>query len=135
MTFDEIIAKFVDGGLLRNIQYVVKNLEVDPDIIGDTDRAKSALLKFLRDIEVQFDEFLEDGTIDERDGVDDDDIFGDDDIICKEGQGPNMDFLNMDDDDPNNPFKDFPDLNSGDNPFGEDDPTEGEEWKKGTDYE
>lgn len=79
MLYDEIIIKYVQSGLYKNLEFLVKNLEEDDEVKQETDRRKVLLYKFIVDLQKQIDVFLESPEDDPRNNQSDD-IFGDDDI-------------------------------------------------------
>ena len=94
ITYDEIMIKFVEGGIVKNLAWVVKNLEIDPEVLANASREKVALKKFLTDIQDQFDEFMKDADDDPRNNQEDTDIFGDDDIaVSPNGGGTGVAFM------------------------------------------
>lgn len=79
MLYDEIIIRYVQSGLYKNIEFLIKNLEEDEDVKSENDRRKCLLLKFLVDIKNQIDQYLESPEDDPR-NLQDEDIFKDSDI-------------------------------------------------------
>ncbi len=92
LAYDEILIKYVEGGLLKNLSWLLQNLEKDPEVIAGSSREKDNLKKFLTSVNDQFEEFLGDGE-DNRGQQDDKELFGDDDIVVGGCGGTQTDFL------------------------------------------
>ena len=107
LAYDEIIIKYVEGGILKNLSWLLQQLEKDPEIVAGSCREKDNLKKFLTSVNDQFDDFLGDGD-DNRGQQEDKELFGDDDIVVGGRDGTQTDFMeppNPDDpqDDTDNP--------------------------------
>lgn len=102
IAYDEIIIKYVEGGMLKNLGWLIKNLESDAEVVAGASREKGALLKFLTSVQDQFDEFLNDGD-DNRSNQDDKELFGDDDIVVGGSSGTQTDFMDPPTDGEDNP--------------------------------
>lgn len=81
MQYDEIILKYVQGGLSKNIQWLIDNLQKDVEVTTEISREKCALLKLMNSINDQIEEFVSDCGDDARNNQDDKTLFGDDDIV------------------------------------------------------
>ena len=81
ITADEIIIKYVEGKIVPSLDWIIKNLETDVEVVAGNSEDKERLRKFLQGVADEFEEFLQAGGIDERDNQDDAEIFGDEDII------------------------------------------------------
>jgi hypothetical protein len=92
MEYEEIVLRYVDGGLRKGLDFILEKLDSDIEVLDESSRKKCALRKFLYDIKHQFDEFCEDPDSDPRDNQDDSALFGDDDIKVGPG-GTCTDFL------------------------------------------
>lgn len=92
ITYEEIMMKYVEGGLSNGLDWIIKNLEEDPDVISGADRKKINLLRFINDMNIQLKDFLSEPDADPRDNLDNKDVFGDDDIVVGPG-GTSTDFL------------------------------------------
>lgn len=108
--YEEIMIKYVDGKLFKMYNWILDNLEKDPELIAGESPNKEHLQKFLQEQCDALEEFIQAGGVDERDNQDDADIFGEEDIVIAPGADDSgmTEFLDDEDDD-----------------------DEGEEWKKG----
>lgn len=81
MSYDEVIMKYVEGKLVPGLDWVIKNLETDVEVMAGNSDMKERLRKFLQGVADEFEEYLQAGGLDDRDNQDDTDIFGDEDIV------------------------------------------------------
>ncbi len=103
MNFDEIIIKYVEGGLVKNLEWLIQNLQSDPEVIASVSREKENLLKLLNTVNDEIQDFIGDGD-DNRGQQDDKELFGDDDIAVGGPGGTATDFMDPPDSDTDNPF-------------------------------
>jgi hypothetical protein len=108
--YEEIMMKYVEGKLFKMYDWILTNLETDPEVVAGNNPDKELLRKFLQQQHDELEDFIQDGGIDDRDMQDDSDIFGDEDIVTS----PDSSLDERSDD-----FMTPPD----------DDDDEGEEWK------
>jgi len=125
LPYDEIVIKYVEGGLLKNLSWLLQNLEKDPEIIAGTSREKENLQKLLTMVRDQFDEFLGDGD-DNRSQQDDAELFGDDDVVVGPG-GTQTTFMD--------PPTDGDDSSTPDAPPSEDEDDAGPSFDTGADFD
>ena len=85
MNYQEIILKYIQGGLEKNLKWLTSNLEGDPEVQTETSREKVNLLKLVRSMNDQLEEFLSDGSDDNRDNQE---LFSDDDIVVSPNSTP-----------------------------------------------
>ena len=100
ISYDEIMMKYVEGKLVKMYDWILKNLENDPEVIAGEDREKENLRKFLQEQVDVIEEYIQAGGIDDRDNQDDADIFGEDDIVTSPASTldeKSQDFLKPDD--------------------------------------
>jgi hypothetical protein len=81
MSYDEIMMKYVEGKIMPGLEWVIKNLENDVEVIAGASEIKERLRKFLQGVSDEFEEYVQAGGLDDRDNQDDADVFGDDDIV------------------------------------------------------
>lgn len=101
--YDEIMMKYVEGKLFKMYDWILDNLQKDPEVIAGNSKDKEALRKFLQQQADELEDFIQAGGIDERDMQDDSDIFGEDDIITHPGSDLDKrsgEFMDPDDDEP-----------------------------------
>jgi hypothetical protein len=102
ISYDEIRLKYIEGKLLPGLDWIIKNLESDPEVVAGACQRKENLRKFLQGVADEFEEYLHAGDADPRDNQDDTQLFGDEDIVVAPNTSPDstgIDFLNDKDDD------------------------------------